>query len=291
MMHRALRQLHENLQRKDEISGKLQRVGGVPLFSHIDINATELCNRKCVFCPRNDPKEYLNQNLHMPLEIAHKIASELRKYKYSGIVEFSGFGEPLLHKDIVGLVRAFGPDIHTEIITNGDRLTVRLAQQLFNAGLKAIIVSLYDGSHQIGHFEELFREAGAAMDQYFLRERWYDESDNYGLLLTNRAGSVHAGTQPRVDRNRPCYYPFYLMQIDWNGDVLLCVHDWKKRVRFGNVEEASLLEIWNSDRFNEYRQMLMGSMRSAEPCRSCNADGTLQGKSHALGWGWPLNGC
>jgi 2-iminoacetate synthase ThiH len=28
----------------------------------VEINTTELCNRTCVFCPRNDPEVYPNRN-------------------------------------------------------------------------------------------------------------------------------------------------------------------------------------------------------------------------------------
>ena len=36
----------------------------------IEINLTELCNRKCVFCPRVDPKVFPNRNLHMSLDLS-----------------------------------------------------------------------------------------------------------------------------------------------------------------------------------------------------------------------------
>ena len=45
----------------------------------IEINLTELCNRKCVFCPRVDPKVFPNRNLHMSLDLSKKIASNLKK--------------------------------------------------------------------------------------------------------------------------------------------------------------------------------------------------------------------
>ena len=39
-----------------------------PIPSWIDLNPTELCNRKCIFCPRVDEDEYPNQALHISLE-------------------------------------------------------------------------------------------------------------------------------------------------------------------------------------------------------------------------------
>ena len=44
----------------------------------IEINLTELCNRKCVFCPRVDPKIFPNRNLHTDLKTTEKIAIDLK---------------------------------------------------------------------------------------------------------------------------------------------------------------------------------------------------------------------
>ena len=67
----------------------------------IEINLTELCNRKCVFCPRVDPEIFPNRNLHMSLELSEKIASNLKKINYQGRLSFSGFGEPFLTKNFL----------------------------------------------------------------------------------------------------------------------------------------------------------------------------------------------
>ena len=45
----------------------------------VEINTTELCNRKCVFCPRVDPKIYPNRNLHIEISTINKIAKDLKK--------------------------------------------------------------------------------------------------------------------------------------------------------------------------------------------------------------------
>ena len=114
-----------NIQRKSSFVDDVVLHNGKPLFSFIDINPTELCNRTCEFCPRFDPKIYPNQNLHMDIDIANKIREELEKLNWNGSINICGNGEPLLHKDIVGLVGALGDKIHVEITTNGDFLTIK----------------------------------------------------------------------------------------------------------------------------------------------------------------------
>ena len=44
-----------NLIRKSSYIDEVTFLDNIPLFSWIDINITELCNRKCVFCPRINP--------------------------------------------------------------------------------------------------------------------------------------------------------------------------------------------------------------------------------------------
>jgi len=257
---------------------------GVPLFSWIDLNVTELCNRVCTFCPRSDPQIYPNQNFHMSLDLVQKIADELREYQYQGGVIFSGFGEPVMHNDFTNLMAIFGKDIHTEVVTNGDKLTKNYIQDLYNAGLDMLLVSMYDGPHQIDYFHDLFKKADIEKNQYVLRDRWYGEESDYGLILTNRTGTVTSGKQKKVDQNRPCYYTHYMMQIDWNGDALLCVQDWTKAKRFGNVQEKTLFEIWTSKELHQFRTTLGSGSRCMNPCENCNVTGTLHGRNHIQSW-------
>jgi radical SAM protein with 4Fe4S-binding SPASM domain len=281
------KEISDNIRRKGSFVDAVHHHNGVPLFSWIDINPTELCNRTCVFCPRHDPSYYPNQNIHIPLVLIEKIAQELKELEYQGGVIFCGHGEPLLHPNIVDLVGAFGPKIQTEMVTNGDPVNVSLLKELFGAGLGYLLISLYDGEEQVSEMTEMLELAGVSRDRYLLRRRWYTEENDYGLKLTNRAGTVDAGKQKSVDEHRPCFYTHYSMQVDWNGDVLVCVQDWNKRVRFGNLNYDSLVNVWTSKQMDRFRRLLGEGKRRMEPCRNCNVTGTLHGKNHFKEWSKP----
>jgi radical SAM protein with 4Fe4S-binding SPASM domain len=272
-----------NLERKAFYVDHVQMHGGKPLFSWIDLSLTELCNRACVFCPRVDPAAYPNQPLHMSLGLVRKIASELEAIEYEGAVVLCGFGEPLLHPRLAELVACFR-HVRVEVVTNGDRLTEANIRELVAAGVDYFVVSLYDGEHQIEHFQALFRTAGCSPDQFTLRDRWYGPEKDYGLKLTNRAGTVSVGNQEPVDPARPCFYLAYQLTVDWNGDVLLCVQDWHKKVRFGNLASERLIDIWHSSAMRKRRAQLLRGDRSSAPCATCNATGTLHGGNHAAAW-------
>ena len=257
---------------------------GTPLFSWIDISLTELCNRLCVFCPRIDPDVYPNQNLHMGLGLLEKISSELIDLDYQGGVVFCGYGEPLLHPQIKEIIGIFGKKIRTEIVTNGDKLTVDLIHDLFDKGLSFLCVSMYDGPHQVEYFTDMMKQAGLSNHQFILRDRWHTEEDSFGLKLTNRGGTINFGDKVEQGIRKPCFYLAYSLAIDWNGDMLLCVQDWQKKIKLGNAGQDKLLDVWESPRISKLRNKLIQGDRSDSPCKECNTDGTFHGFNHVEKW-------
>lgn len=272
-----------NLQRKSFYIDNVQLFEEKVLFSWIDINLTELCNRKCIFCPRASDDKYPNQALHMDLTLIQKIADELKKLSYQGSIVFAGFGEPLLYPYLVEASKIL-KDYRLEIVTNGDKLSIDMIHSLYNNGVDLICVSLYDNSEQVNYFKQLFSKAGIQPSQYVLRDRWHTKEDGFGLKLTNRAGMVSIGEQEAVNLNNPCYYPHYSLTIDWNGDVLLCVQDWNKKTKAGNLYTQTMCDIWYGSILNKYRRFLGNGNRRIYPCNQCNADGTLHGFNHINYW-------
>lgn len=285
--------MRDNIVRKQPSINEVVNYKGLPLFSFIELNINEICNRKCPFCPRVDPKIYPNRNIHMSLELAEKIAEQLKELKFSGIINISGTGEPLLTKHVAQIVKLFGDrNLHVEIVTNGDKLKPKLVKKLYNAGLSQLVVSLYDGPEQIEYFDSLFADCKIDKSLYSLRDRWYDESEDYGLLYTNRAGNIgfdQLSTTAKVklveSRQHACYYTHYAMMIDWNGDALICCQDmYNRTIKFGNVNTRPLVEIWRDTRLMQFRKKLKNGDRSLSPCNNCNANGKIFGFNHADKW-------
>ena len=93
--------------RKNILSSFLVNDDILSALQIVDINVTELCTRKCVFCPRHDSKIYPNRKLNMSKETYLKLANDLAEFNYSNQVVFAGFSEPLLHKEIFEIVNTF----------------------------------------------------------------------------------------------------------------------------------------------------------------------------------------
>ena len=274
----------KNLRRKSNYIDNVQMHNEVPLFSWIDINVTELCNRTCIFCPRADKDFYPNQNLHISLDLVRKMADELAALNYEGAIVLCGFGEPLLHPEIEEVISILSKVSRVEIVTNGDEINRKGITKLIEAGTDYFVVSMYDGPHQVQHFKSMFDELKCSEEQYLLRDRWHSEEDGYGLKLTNRAGTINIGIQDPVDVTHPCHYPAYSMTVDWNGDVLLCIQDWNKKVKLGNLFSQSLMEVWTNSAMCKRRIQLAHGNRNLSPCNLCNTDGTLHGYNHVHAW-------
>ena len=250
----------------------------------IELNITELCNRKCVFCPRVDPKIYPNQNLNMDITVIRKLVEEVAEIGIFPRFSFSGFGEPILHKQIVEFVNIIHSRLprHTiEINTNGDRLNAPIIADLFAAGLTYLYVNLYDGPEQITHFEKLMQEADIDQDRYKFRPHYEGEQSEFGLTLNNRSGTVNSPSINLLPLNtkldRRCNYPYYKLLLDWNGDVLFCSNDWGRNIIIGNFLQLSLPDIWLHPKFEEIRMRLLKGDRGFAPCEKCNVNGLITG--------------
>ena len=80
----------------------------------------------------------------------------------------------------------------------------------------------------------------------------------------------------------PCFIPSYTFFLDYQGDVLICPHDWGKKIILGNLKKERLLDIWFSNRAMKIRKNLKDSNRRFSPCNVCDVDGTLIGQKNSL---------
>jgi len=268
-----------------------QRTPSPPLFSLVEFNLSGLCNRKCVFCPRVDPRIFPNRNEHISVELFERVMLDLAAIGFRGMLLYSGFGEPLLHKHVEALIaisRRHCRDARLELVTNGDYVTVAKLRALFEAGLDTLLISLYDGPHQVSQFREMMATLNLTEEQVVLRTRWLPAEQHFGMVLTNRAGMVEiadvgVGRLSEPLRRR-CHYPFYMVMVDYDGSVLLCTHDWGRKLIVGNLNHDNLLDLWNGDLIRNVRHKLAAGDRTSAPCSGCDADGTIMGQAHLAAW-------
>lgn len=253
----------------------------------IELNLTELCNRTCYFCPRHYSDVYPNRPLHMSMETLTRLITQCQLEKYEGEISLAGFGEPLLHPQLVEFVQQIAnglPQVTVTLITNGDHLTPFLVEALATAGLDKIVVSCYDGPKQIPHFAQMLE----GNLPFHLKQLWYEDSDSYKRVLrenyfNDRTGHV-VMDGPRY--SGACYLPFYRMFLDWDGSILLCSNDWGRAVKdLPNLHQKSLRDIWRGEELKRIRGFLAQGNRTlaSEACKHCTSVcGTLMGKHSFL---------
>ena len=259
----------------------------LPLPTEIEISESGTCNRTCSFCPRSaanfvDKKEFITNLLH------EKLCIELKELNYKGTIRYSGFVEPMLDKNIfnlISMVRNYLPESNIEMVTNGDPLNLKRLKKLFLSGLNKILISAYDGKKESDMLEDLCVQANLTEKQYIVRHRYYSEEQDFGITLSNRSGLM-AEAEFKIEAlkeplKKACYIPSYTFFLDYQGDVLMCPHDWGKKVILGDLKKEKLIDIWFSKRFMSIRKMLNKSNRNFKPCNVCDVEGTFMGKKNS----------
>ena len=213
---------------------------------------------------------------------------ELKELDYKGTIRYSGFVEPLLDKNIfnlINMVRKYLPESNIEMVTNGDPLNITRLKKLFSSGLNKILISAYDGKEDAQKLEDLCVSVNLKKEQYIVRHRYYSEEQDFGITLSNRSGLMK-NAEFKIESlkeplKNPCYIPSYTFFLDYQGDVLMCPHDWGKKVILGNLNNQKLLDIWFSKKSMRIRKMLNKSNRNFTPCNVCDVEGTFMGKKNS----------
>lgn len=228
----------------------------------IIFNISDICSRQCSFCPRGNG--YINP--HEPFmsdEVFTKVLNDCGE-NYTGMFSFSDFGEPTLNDKLpeyINQIKAICPNASILITTNGDFL-----DKISNITGVNIIISKYDDI-----------SIPTLKSPYKIKELSSAQKHFY-----NRGGNVPIeGIVPQ----QCCYMPFYKMNIDVNGDVILCSSDWYRKALMGNVLNENIFDIWNNDMYKTIRLTLLNNDRkSLQLCSQCNINGLVAGKEFKEFW-------
>jgi len=221
----------------------------------IELNVTDRCNRKCEFCPHGQGFKWTG---YMSISTAENIAKQIDNIRWKGTLSFTGWGEPLMNKDLFKIIDIMPKKCKIRITTNGDILykNPKMLESILSRDIDIVYVSIYDGKPQY----DMFQEAWGEYSNFELRSL-EDREPNF----TNRGGAVDIGKEARAGA---CYIPFHKMFIDLDGTIRLCCNDWNRVKGYGiDIEKA-----WNKlDR-------IYNGMRNFLPCSDCSVEGTLFGK-------------
>lgn len=261
----------------------------------VQIESTNICNAKCVFCPRDEM--HRRQGI-MDMALHRKIVDECAALGITHL-RLHNYGEPFIDRQLLEKVRYAKSCGIAEVgmISNGSLLTEEVTRGMIEAGLDAINISVDASGKEvfestrvglkydrvIANIERLVRlrtELGRRRPKLILSfvrqnnsederafiEHWRAIADKIHITdLHNWAGTLHK----QSDVNYPCYRPWLTFTALWDGRVALCCADFDGRQILGDLRTSSIQEIWNSD---AYRQVRREHLESGGPsiCRSCD---------------------
>ena len=270
------------------------------MFTRIQIQTVSWCNRSCAFCPSG---KFPVAKTFMPLDVYHRVIDQLGALQFRGRISPYLMNESLLDKrlpELIAYARRQCPQSWIAINTNGDALSEALAERLFDAGLNCMDVNAYDDApqHQAhlalaerlvarrpeirlssGYLDANFNAADLPRSARLLHcrdmsdweRRFNDKLDVADLI--NRSGNVPGAAQLAEPLALGCDRPFQQMYVNHRGEAVLCCNDWRFEVVMGDTAEASLLDIWNNDKYRNYREHLQRRDRHLPLCASCDYRG------------------
>lgn len=266
-------------------------VDKIPPLSSLEFSIHGSCNRRCSFCPRVDKEAYPNIKEEFPLDVFKRTIDELAAVEYSGRISFSGFSEPLLNKNIFEMVRyakTTCPAITIEVVSNGDYLKEEILRELFESGLDNLRVSLYTPDDTVDRFVKMKDAVGLSDEQFIIRKRNLDIDSDFGLTISNRAGTIkfeNTNLKPLTEpMKQGCNYPMYKVMVDYTGEVLICSNDWAKKRVVGNLKTESILDVWKGAAMEKVRVKLLQGDRRFAPCVTCDVHGLMNGQGHNAAW-------
>lgn len=76
-----------------------------------------------------------------------------------------------------------------------------------------------------------------------------------------------------LNSDKPCFMPWYIPYVTWDGYVCPCTFFSDNEVVYGNVFEQPFMKIWNSKEAQEFRKQLL--KKRVGICEGCSMDETF----------------
>jgi len=285
-----------------------------PFPQRINVEVTNHCNQRCPLCPR---QAFTRPTGFMDPAIFERIARECAAHPVRLWLHF--LGEPLLHRGLVGMIRAAKQaGVHeVGLSTNAVSLRGALADALLDSGLDRLECSMdaddaeaYLAMRGRDHFErvrdnvvgflaakrargatrpvtsiQFMRTAAVVADLDRLVARWrpWLGPDDFVMTIepASFAGAIPVATAPNGAR-RPCAWLFSSLMILQDGTVTMCGADWNAHAPLGNAATSSLAAIWDGVELARRRQAhLDGRFDAVEVCGGCNDWRLADGQGYA----------
>lgn len=253
------------------------------------VELTNRCNARCIMCDRQSMRRA--EGL-IDFALFQRAIDEAARFSIWR-VNLNRFGEPLLHPQVVEMIRYAKHRGIREVsmVSNATLLDEDLTARLLESGLDKIIFSIdgarketYERIRRGCRFEEVtdnverflrMRERRGLNSPYvqvstlLMKEtqeeveevvhRWSSLADGVRVGISVQYGNLpnYSPIQKEglVRMARPCPELFWKLAIFWNGDVTVCCEDPHGKLCVGNIRETSLETLWQGERIRRIREI------------------------------------
>ena len=240
-----------------------------PLFSSVEIETINRCNGKCSFCPVSisEPQRPFSK---MGEPLFNKIISELQKNDYRGRLALFSNNEPFIDERIerfASIARSNLPHAWIYLYTNGSLLTKSRYLSIIDY-LDEMIVDNYNDDF-------LFTKEIAKIVDVSEKNPVFAAKTKIVMRRLNEIIYSRGGSAPNKKHvktlDMTCILPFKQMVIRPDGKVSLCCNDALGKMTLGDLNDQSLIEIWNSEKYFRIRHLIYEGRNNIDLCKKCDS--------------------
>lgn len=265
---------------------------------YIDIETSSQCNRKCHYCT-NSTLDRISDNKFLDVSVLENILKELAEIDYDKELHFVGYNEPLMHREsIVNVVRIASkilPNAKIVIFTNGDYLDYDYLNELIDAGVDRLNISVHLAPGAAYNSEEIIDRifklstklrVTPVLKQFVKKREIYFSllgsaieleifQRDYSNVGHDRGGLLDV--QIKKTRTAACTSPLKQFIVGYTGTILPCcalVGDDPRHNTciVGDAFKESIFDIYAGKKYIEWRKGLASLKPKEGACKYCNAE-------------------
>jgi len=272
--------------------------------THLDLEVTNRCNLKCIMCFHSLAPDKLKPFGDMDINLYKKLIDEFSE-KGGCSLKLMHRGEPLLHPDIVEMVR-YAKDkglIEVMFNTNATLLSPEMSKNLIEAGLDKLICSVdgctkevYESVRVGANFEtvlqnikdlqrikkELNSETPKLRIQMVDTPKNHDQIEDYIKFWGEFADDIavekmndwtfkESQDEIMECKGFDCPMNYQRMIVWWDGRVVMCCGNLYGKLIYGNLTSDTIEEVWNNNRI--WKTRLCNSTGESHRIRICSECG------------------
>lgn len=270
----------------------------------IELQLHNYCNADCIICPYSEIK---NQKGFLNEDLFEKILSEVGDKDILFIPYLNN--EPFIDPDYCRKLKMINercPNCRIEISSNISCITEEIINELLNIDIYDFRISFFGFSPDTyekimpglkyesswsklnmildselpGHVAHMsitmIDHENVPSDEFEQMRHFCNEKgvkfNHWGFLDRASNNSRYKNAIPETKTVCGCEQnrPIERLHVLFNGDVILCCQDWRSEIVLGNLNDNSISELWNGEKYTDVRNRIYKNCNGGvDLCNKC----------------------